>query len=125
MPHSANNSSACMHLIMRRLTSSVCTYTGLCNLCCAWMLATLLACAGLLWAWQLLHRARAMILYRRMTRALQTFEIKPAYEDLATPGATSLQAYLKRVHEMNVLAAMQVGLGLRSRAAGIDISQRW
>ena len=43
-----------------------------------------------------------------MTKALQTFEIKPAYEDLAVPGATSLQQYLKQVHEMNVLAAIQV-----------------
>ena len=34
--------------------------------------------------------------------------MKPAYEDLATPGATSLQDYLKRVHEMSVLAAIQV-----------------
>ena len=52
----------------------------------------------------------------RMAKALQIFEVKPAYEDLATPGATSLQQYLKQVHEMNVLAAIQVTrlLGLLS-----------
>ena len=54
-----------------------------------------------------------------MARALQVFEVKPAYEDLAVPGATSLQAYLRRVHEMSVLAAIQVRQGLRDILLGI------
>ena len=58
-----------------------------------------------------------------MTKALQTFEVKPAYEDLATPGATSLQAYLKRVHEMNVLAAIQVSAVLCLNGQELQLTQ--
>ena len=67
-------------------------------------------------ATQSLSLPATVIQLRRMARALQIFEVKPAYEDLATPGATSLQQYLKQVHEMNVLAAIQVtSLACRNR----------
>ena len=44
----------------------------------------------------------------RLTRALQTFELRTTYEDVLPVESVSVQEYLEQLHDMTTLAAIQV-----------------
>ena len=44
----------------------------------------------------------------RLTRALQTFELRPTYEDVMPVESSSVQEYLDQMHEYTTIAAIQV-----------------
>lgn len=44
----------------------------------------------------------------RLSRALQTFELRPTYEDVFQVEGSSVEEYLQQVHEMTVITAIQV-----------------
>ncbi len=46
----------------------------------------------------------------RLTRALQTFELRPTYEDVLPVESTSVEEYLEQMHEMTTITAIQVRL---------------
>ena len=45
---------------------------------------------------------------RRLTRALQTFELQPTYGDVMPVESSSVQEYLDQMHEYTTIAAIQV-----------------
>ena len=44
----------------------------------------------------------------RLTQALQTFDLTPAYEDVFQVETGTVEEYLQQVHEMTVITAIQV-----------------
>ncbi|CAL5221540.1 g3750 [Coccomyxa viridis] len=44
---------------------------------------------------------------RKLTRALQTFELRPTYEDVMPVESSSVQEYLDQMHEYTTIAAIQ------------------
>ena len=46
----------------------------------------------------------------RLSRALQTFELRPTYEDVFQVEGSSVEEYLQQVHELTVITAIQVRL---------------
>ena len=43
----------------------------------------------------------------RLTRALQTFELRPSYEDVLPAESASVEEYLEQLHELTTVAAIQ------------------
>lgn len=54
----------------------------------------------------------------RLDRALESVELKPTYEDLFQVENSSVEDYLKQMHELTVLTAIQVGLVLEIWISG-------
>ena len=50
----------------------------------------------------------------RLTRALQTFELRPTYEDVLPVESTSVEEYLEQMHELTTITAIQVCLRLNN-----------
>ncbi|KAK9915316.1 hypothetical protein WJX75_007541 [Coccomyxa subellipsoidea] len=44
---------------------------------------------------------------RKLTRALQTFELRPTYEDVLPVESTSVEEYLEQMHELTTITAIQ------------------
>ncbi len=44
----------------------------------------------------------------RLTRALQTIELRPTYDDILPVESTSVEEYLEQMHETSTMAAIQV-----------------
>ncbi|KAK9828502.1 hypothetical protein WJX72_000423 [[Myrmecia] bisecta] len=44
---------------------------------------------------------------RKLTRALQTFELKPTYEDVFEVETSTVEEYLQQMHQMTVITAIQ------------------
>lgn len=49
-----------------------------------------------------------LFLVHRLTRALQTIELRPTYEDVLPVESTSVEEYLEQMHETTTMAAIQV-----------------
>ena len=60
-------------------------------------------------------QTQELCLLGRLSRALQTFELRPTYEDVFQVEGSSVEEYLQQVHEMTVITAIQVRLPATSQ----------
>ena len=56
--------------------------------------------------------SESVVLTCSLDRALETVELKPTYEDLFQVENSSVEDYLKQMHEVTVLTAIQVPFAL-------------
>ena len=64
-------------------------------------------------------QTQELCLLGRLSRALQTFELRPTYEDVFQVEGSSVEEYLQQVHEMTVITAIQVRLTATSQECAL------
>jgi hypothetical protein len=63
-----------------------------------------------------------LMLPRRFMRELQSFELKPSYEDVFQVETSTVEEYLQQMHEMTVITAIQVGSVENDRLSGVSVA---